>query len=118
MTKVQLLDRFKKIIKQRAEPIITAFHRKSTPRKSIIKEDDYEQLKHITGTTKTQITETIIKTLDCYNYLHSITKHYSTHKIITKAIELELLYIYKTITYIARPEFNKRSKTPAVTPTN
>jgi hypothetical protein len=110
ITKLQLLERFKKIIKDRANPIITAFDRKPTPKKSIIKPADYEPLKHITGTTKTQITQTIIKTIDCYNYLYSITQHYSTHRTITTVIESELLYMYKTITYIARPEFNKRSK--------
>jgi len=109
-TKLQLLERFKKIIKDRAAPIITAFDRKLTPKKSIIKPADYEPLKHITGTTKTQITQTIIKTLDCYNYLYSITQNYSTHRMITTAIETELLYIYKTITYIARSQFNKRTK--------
>lgn len=111
ITKLQLLHRFLKIIKDRAAPIITAFDRKPTPKKSIIKPADYEPLKHITGTTKTQITQTIINTIKCYSYLYSITQNYSTHRTITTVIERELLYIYKTITYIARPEFNKRSKT-------
>jgi len=113
-TKLQLLHRFLKIIKERASTITTAFDRKPIPKKSIIKPADYEPLKHITGTTKSQITDNIIKTIKCYNYLYSITQHYSTHRTITTAIERELLYIYQTITYIARPELNKRSK-PATT---
>ena len=107
-TKLPLLHRFLKIMKERASPIITAFDRKPI-KKNIIKQADYEPLKHITGTTKAQITDTVIKTLKCYNYLYSITQHYKTHVTISSTIEKELLYIYKTITYIARPEFNKRS---------
>jgi hypothetical protein len=113
-TKLQLLHRFLKIIKERASPITTSFDRKPI-KKNIIKSADYEPLKHITGTTKSQITQNIIKTIKCYNYLYSITQHYKTHITISSAIEKELLYIYQTITYIARPEFNKRSKPTATT---
>lgn len=110
ITKLQLLHRFLKIMKERASPIITAFDRKPTPKKSIIKQADYEPLKHITGTTKSHVTQTIIKTIKCYNYLYSITQNYSTHRTISSTIERELLYIYQTIAYIARHEFNKRTK--------
>jgi hypothetical protein len=113
-TKLQLLHRFLKMIKERASPIITSFDRKPM-KKSIIKSADYEPLKHITGTTKSQVTQTIINTIKCYNYLYSITQHYSTHRTISSTIERELLYIYQTIAYIARPEFNKRSKATAPT---
>ena len=114
ITKLQLLHRFLKIMKERASPITTAFDRKPI-KKNIIKPADYEPLKHITGTTKSHVTQTIINTLKCYNYLYSITQHYKTHTTISSAIERELLYIYQTITYIARPELNKRSKPTANT---
>lgn len=113
ITKLQILHRFLKIMKERASPITTVFDRKPI-KKNIIKPADYEPLKHITGTTKSHVTQTIINTLKCYNYLYSITQHYKTHTTISSAIERELLYIYQTITYIARPEFNKRSKPTAI----
>jgi hypothetical protein len=106
-TKIHLLHPFLKNIKARAAQITMAISRK--PAKSnILKPEDYICLRHMNGTTKSQIASIIIQSLKCYNYLYSITEHYSNYRVISNAIEKELLYIYTTITYIARPELNRR----------
>lgn len=108
-TKLHLLHPFLKNVKARAAQITTAISRK--PAKSnILKHEDYMQLNHMHGSTKAQIATITKQTIKCYNYLYSITQHYSSHSAISNAIEKELLYIHTTITYIARPELNKRSK--------
>ena len=106
-TKLSLLHPFLKNIKTRAAQITTVLDRKPV-KSNIVKLQDYICLNHMSGTTKAQITNIVLQTLKCYNYLYSITQHYSNYRIISTAIEKELLYIYTTITYIARPELNRR----------
>jgi hypothetical protein len=109
-TKLQLLHPFLKIIKSRASSILRELDRKQT-NTSPFKPSDYSIiLRNITGTTKSQIAHVLLKTIQCYEYLLSITNNYAGHQLLYNAIENELLYVYKTISYIARPEMNKRTK--------
>jgi hypothetical protein len=108
-TKLNLLHSFMKILKTRSNAILNALVRKLN-KTSPFKPSDYDILRCSKGTTKSQITEVLQKTIHCYEYLLSITNNYTGHQLLYNAIENELLYIYKTITYIARPEMNKRTK--------
>jgi hypothetical protein len=108
-TKLQLLHPFLKIIKTRANTILNSLERKQS-KTSPFKPSDYNTLKNIRGTTKSQIKTVLLNTIQCYNYLLCITNNFTGHKLFYAAIENELLYIHKTITYIARPEMNKRTK--------
>ena len=108
-TKLNLLHSFMKILKTRSYAILNALDRKLN-KTAPFKPSDYAILRCSKGTTKFQITHILLKTIQCYEYLLSITNNYTGHQLLYTAIENELLYIYKTITYIARPEMNKRTK--------
>jgi hypothetical protein len=108
-TKLQLLHSFMKILKPRSHTILNALDKKLN-KTAPFKPSDYFILRCSKGTTKSQITHVLLKTIQCYEYLLSITNNYTGHQLLYTAIENELLYIYKTITYIARPEMNKRTK--------
>jgi hypothetical protein len=108
-TKLNLLHSFMKILKTRSNAILNALERKLN-NTAPFKPSDYAILRCSKGTTKSQITEVLQKTIHCYEYLLSITNNYTGHQLLYNAIENDLLYIYKTITYIARQELNKRMK--------
>lgn len=107
-TKLQILNPFLKIIKNRAHLILNILERKQT-KNAPYKPSDYRILKTISGTTKSQITNILLKTINCYHYLLCITSNTTGYNMLYITLQNELLYIYKTIVYIARPEMNKRT---------
>jgi hypothetical protein len=81
-------------------------------KKGFIKFEDYVHLKNITGgQTKTELTSQIKKLINCYEYIYNIIQHKPECNELTKRIAKELLHIYQSNIYIARPQFNQRKKT-------
>ena len=81
-------------------------------KKGFIKFEDYVHIKNITGgQTKSELTSQIKKLTHCYEYIHNIVQHKPECNELTNRVAQELLYIYQSNTYIARPRFNRRKKT-------
>jgi hypothetical protein len=81
-------------------------------KKGFIKLSDYVQIKYIIGgQTKTELTSQIKKLINCYEYIYNIIQHKPECNELTKRIAKELLHIYQSNIYIARPQFNQRKKT-------
>jgi hypothetical protein len=103
------LKTYLKLLRQRALPV-TSKLREEAVRSGYIKQSDYSPLHNIYGQTKKEITSIIQKTIECYEYIYNIIKHKPSCEVSVKMIIKELLYIYESTIYIARPEFNKRAK--------
>lgn len=104
-----LAKEFMKKIRERAIPMTYVLYN-SAVKSGIIKQSDYAPLHNMFGQTKLEMTKSIQSAIRCYEYMHNIIKHKKTCNEITSLIINELLYIYKIIKYISRPEFNKRAK--------
>lgn len=103
------LKTYLKLLRQRALPV-TSKLREQAVRSGYIRQSDYSPLHNIYGQTKKEITSIIQKTIECYEYIYNILQHKSSCEESVKMIIKELLYIYQSTIYIARPEFNKRAK--------
>jgi hypothetical protein len=80
-------------------------------KKGFIKFEDYIQMRNITGgQTKTELTSQIKKLTHCYEYIYNIVQHKPECNELTNRITTELLHIYQSNIYIARPPFNRRKK--------
>ena len=109
-TKLTILKTFLKIIRRRALKIYEAIRREVISATGFLKNSDISDLHNIYGNTKSEITKTLVKTIQCYEYVLNITKHQRGCYSIATKIRKELISIYQSIAYICRPQFNQRAK--------